>query len=66
MYCFEAAKVQGLRLLKKQMEKNGLIRFTPLYISYIYLIYNPIASKQAYRKKQRQRRTNRVLNERNY
>jgi len=44
MYCFEAAKVQGLRLLKKQMGENGVIRFTPLYISYIYLIYNPIAS----------------------
>jgi len=28
MYCFEAAKVQGLRLLKKQMEKNGPTRFT--------------------------------------
>jgi len=28
MYCFEAAKVQGLRLLKKQMEENGVIRFT--------------------------------------
>jgi len=29
MYCFEAAKVQGLRLLKKQMAENGVIRFTP-------------------------------------
>jgi len=29
MYCFEAAKVHGLRLLKKQMGENGVIRFTP-------------------------------------
>jgi len=29
MYCFEAAKVQGLKLLKKQMGKNAPIRFIP-------------------------------------
>ena len=61
-----AKRNERIKLEKKQMEKNGLIRFTPLYISYIYLIYNLVASKRAYRKRQRLGRTSKEQNERSH
>lgn len=47
------------------MRKNGKIRFTLLYISYIYLIYNLVTNKLAYKKQQSQGKPNKKVNEQN-